>query len=573
MSNQSVSTHTIVVSGICLAMLLFASEAQPGSRNGLWVKVQGRLDSHGTYKVDKIKERAAGKYYVLEGIVEKENSTNHSYLLAGFEIVPKADAKYTFIDGTPASKQEVRKNVRIKAIGAFDNSRFYAAEIRVFQYSDDDDIEVEGPIHLVRTVDGDQRLFRVGSMMMLIKGFHHDQQTAQTSFLRRLSNFMSLDGKVKLSDNTRAADIPEGDLTTGSKRYAKLQTTFKTTFSEKIQAYSRVEFFWRARSQSALQAPGSAEGFELRVRDLYVRLNDLAGIQGLQFRVGRQRFRDSRTWLMDSRLDALQLIYAKQRLRFAFAVTRHLGSRDLHREQLHYIGSAYFRIGRGLKTTFTLIKENDERVGRDDPLWLAVQTKGRVSRLLEWWAQGARYSSQRGQISRRGYAADAGIVIRPLLRRTGPFVSYHFAYGSADDPQTQTARERFRQPRLQLNYYKYGGKKRLFYYGSLLTPELTNLRFQAVSLGYAFSRKVTIQTTWRTYEQINPSKTIYSNSLGIAPEGINTDIGNDAEVLLHLLPWRAVDFSISTEWFIPGDAFAAGSKSIFGLRSEFVLYF
>ncbi|MFQ5639324.1 MAG: alginate export family protein [bacterium] len=566
-----------ILSVFCLSFLFSAHTVRPDSKKPLWVKVQGRLDSQGTLVVERMKQRKPGKQYVLEGILEKKIPGREAYLLAGMEIIPQADTKYTYINGTPASKNAVRKNVRIKAIGAFENSKFYAYKIRIFQYSDDEDIEVEGPISLVDTLEDGRKLFRVGSIMIFLKnGFRSSSPNEHTSALQSLSKFVNLKGKFQIVDNTRTTDIPEEELSSGSKRYGKLQTTFKTTFSEKVQGYSRIEFFLRDQNQtspaSSVDTSGN-QGLDFRVRDLYLSLQDLLGIQGLQFRVGRQRFRDTRTWIMDRRLDAVQLSYARPNMKFTFAATRKLGERLKNRDQLHAIGSAYFRFGRGLKASFYAIKEVDERAGRDNPLWLAIQMRGKVSRVLEWWAQGARYSSQRQDVSILGFGTDAGLIVRPLSKRTGPFLSYHFAYGSADNAQTQNKNETFRQSRLQINYYKYGYQKRLSYYGSLLSPELSNLKFQALGLGYVFSRKVSVQGIWRVYEQVIASKTIHSNSLDIVPEGLDTGLGKDAEVILHLLPLKPLKLSFSAEWFFPGKAFSEQATTLFKLRSELIFYF
>ncbi|MFQ5650977.1 MAG: alginate export family protein [bacterium] len=382
---------------------------------------------------------------------------------------------------------------------------------------------------------------------------------------------IKLAGKIKLVNNTRVADIPEEEVSGRTRRYLKLQTTVRARLSKHLRGYGRIEFFWRDRSR-ADTGSSSWHKVDFAVRDLYFSLRGLAGVHGLRFRVGRQRFRDRFTWLMDSRLDALQLRYRRKGLSLSFAVSKKLGQAVTNRDQLHAIGNVHLRVVPGLHATFFAIKEIDQRQGRDNPLWLAIQTHGKFSR-FEWWAQAARYSSQRGEIAYRGYGVDSGVIIRLLSKRSGPFVSYHFAYGSADDKETETVRERFRQPQLQLNYYRHGGPKRSYYYGSLLTPELSNLRFQAFGLGYVFSQHFSIQGTWRSYRQVNASETIRSNSLGLSPEGLDSGLGNSAEGLLSWFLRKRLQLSLAGEWFFPGPAFASGTTPLFGLRSELLFYF
>ena len=564
-----------------LSLLLLTGLAHSGTDHVLWVKAEGRLNEKGAIIVKRLRQREPDKTYILEGLVERRLSDGKNYLLAGIEIVPSDRTAFSFISGAEASDDEVAKGVRIKAVGHFRGKQFHANEIRVFQHSKDRDVEVEGPIKLAAALKDGRKVYHIGPIALLLhKSLLSPNsavgrlltEKAGASLLRGLSDRVTVDGKVKMVDNTRVVDLPEEELAGSSRRYAKLQTTVQTEFSKHVSGYGRTELLWRD-----LQAPdltsSSSQQVDFRVRDLYLALDDIAGIQGLGFKIGRQRFRDTRTWLMDSRLDALRLTYNRNRFGFAFSVSRKLGQAVKNRDQLRYIGMTSFRFGRGLKSSLFLIKEVDQRQGRDNPLWLAMQLRGKLSSHLEWWGQGARYSSRKGQVALRGYGVDTGLILRFLTRTKGPFLSYHFAYGSADDKQTTDVRERFRQPTLQLNYYTYGSRKRIYYYGSLLTPELSNLRYQALGLGYVFSPKASLQGIWRSYRQLNASKTIRSNSLGIRPEGTDTALGNSAELLFDTRPWDTIEFSISAEWFIPGAAFAPGTANLFGLHSEFIIYF
>jgi len=561
--------RTKSVAAALLAILAFGiiPANGAGTQKKMWVKAQGRLGTDGVWVVETLKKRRPGKRYVLEGRISKVHRDGGTFILAGHKVFLQPQGKVRYVSGEPAPKHEIRENVRVKALGRFVGHEFHAAELRIFQFSDDDDVEVEGPLAYAKTLKTGHRLLRVGAVSLLWRS-NSPAAGAEPSWLSQRLDFK---GKFKFVDNSRPIDEPDVEFSGGSKRYGKLQTTFGMTLSSKIQTYSRLEFYWRDRIQP--DPLSASQNFEFRLRDLYLSFQGLVGLNGLQLRVGRQRFRDRRTWLMDSRLDAVQLLYKGSRLSLALAVSRGLGRRTTHSDQLHYIGKLYYRFGRGLKTTFYLIKQKDERPDRDDPLWLAVQTRGRLGRVAEYWAQGARYSSQLSGIRRIGYAYDAGVVLRPLARKNGPFASYHFAYGSADDKQTMTVRERFRQPRLQLNYYLYGTRKRLYYYGGLLSPELSNLSFQAFSLGYRVSSRLSVQGIWRIYRQVSPSRTIRSNSLGITPEGISTHLGDDAEILLNVIPLKPLAIAISAEWFRPGDAFAAGIGGFFGLRSELTFYF
>ena len=567
---------------ICALILMAPGGlAYAAADNALWVKAEGNWNGKGVIIVKKLKQRQPDKTYILEGLVEKRLRYEKSYLVAGIEIVASERTMFSFISGDAASDHNVAKGVRIKAVGEFNGRKFQAQEVRIFQHSKDLDVEIEGPIKLARTLKDGQRVYHVGPVELLLHRslFSSDSpigklltEKAGASVLAALSDRVAVEGQIKMVDNSRVVDLPEEELAGSSKRYAKFRTTVQTEFSKHVGGYSRIEFLWRD-----LQAPdltsSSSQQVDFRVRDLYLALDDIAGIKGLGFKIGRQRFRDTRTWLMDSRLDALRLNYKGNRMGLAFSVSRKLGKAVKNRDQLRYIGMTSFKFGRALNSSFYFIKEVDKRQGRDNPLWLALQLRGKFSTHLEWWGQGARYSSRRGQIALRGYGVDTGVLLRLLSKRKGPFLSYHFAYGTADDKQTTDVRERFRQPTLQLNYYKYGSSKRIYYYGSLLTPELSNLRYHAFGLGYVFSPKVSLQGIWRSYRQVNASKTIRSNSLGISPEGTDTDLGNSAELLFDTRPWKALEFSISAEWFIPGSAFMPGTANLFGLHSEFIVNF
>lgn len=565
---QSISWPVFVVVA-CLISLSANPEALAQKHQGTWVKAQGYL-SGSKLRVEKINQRAIGGPYILEGLVNEDKGTADTYRIANIPVVPQADAQYTFINGQPARGDDVRPGTRIKAIGAFDHNEFRAREVRIFQYSDDDDIEVEGPIYFVEQ-HNEELIYRVGALLLSSNDHELHQQRSGTRPASAFSRLVQLSGKVKLSDNNRAADIPAENLAGDSRRYGKLQTTLRSRFLSSIQFYSRLEVYWRDRFQSELD-PSVADGLEFRLRDLYLSIDDPGGLKGLRFRFGRQRFRDARTWLMDARLDAVQVAYRRSQLGVAFAASRTLGERTTHADQLHYIASAYGRFGRILRATFYAIKENDERSGRDDALWLAFQLRGRTD-FMEWWAQGASYSSRSPDLQRQGYGLDAGAIIRPLGRRRGPFLSYHYGWGSADNPATTTTRERFRQPHLQINYYKYGSSRRIYYYGRLMSPELSNLRFQAVGAGYRFSRRLTVQSIVRSYQQIRASRLQRGSNLGITPDGQHSNLGRSLEALVDLFPLRPLQVTLSAEWFLPGDAFAPSQSTVFGLGSEVVFYF
>lgn len=582
MSSISKKTSSFLVKISIYLFIILCGTAMAGSNNRFWVKAQGNLEKSGVIKVRSIKKAMPGKIVIFEGIIQSMQSERAGFVLAGIEVIVSDETHYFYMSGKPAAHPAVKKNVRVKVLGQFEKEKFKAQEIRIFQYSKDRDVEIAGPLRITKNPKNDRPTYHVGSVILQLNKKYAGQISSKTltplnsklpDLTKTHSEKMILDGKFKFSDNTRATDLPEEELSGASRRYLKLQTTMRTNLSRLIQAYARVEIYWRDGLNPTIPAANTTQGFEFRVRDLYLSLHDLAGLQGLQFKIGRQRFRDIRTWLMDRRLDAVQLNYHRSGLRISAAVSRSLTQNDTHSSQLHFIGSAYYRISRSFKTYFYAIKEIDQRVGRHNPLWLAVQTRGKIARSLEWWTQAAKYTSRDANVQIEGYGFDCGVIVRPLARLTGPFLSYHFAYGSADDENTEGVDERFRQPRLQLNYYKYGNQKRLYYYGGLLSPELSNLKFHAISLGYVFSKQITVQTIWRQYRQVKASTRVLSNSLGISPAGVHTNLGTSAEMVVHSRPWKSLELAISAEWFLPGTAFTTQGKNLFGLRSELMFYF
>ncbi len=536
-------------------LLLPAAVSAQERLDSVWVKVQGRWDAQGNLLVESLKEREPKGRFVFEGRVELVEG---KIRLDGYEISPVAEAGYSFINGDPAVREDINPDTRIKAYGRFDGTRFIAEKISIFQYSKDDDIELEG-ILVFDEQDSGTGSYRIGSIQTVLpKGAPARANASSRSGVKLPWDLYT---KFKTMNFSRALPDAQVEPEAQNYLYTLAQTTLISRLSADFRVYGRFE--WRRKNRSGFVQPDfPAQESVLRVRSLHLIWRPVRGEKSLTIKAGRQRLRDKRSWLFDRYLDGVTLDARLRRLRVSLSATRGLTGRETNADQPHLFATALYHFSRKLTARFYYIKENDLRPGENDPSWYALQLTGKARR-FDYWAQGAVYRTQDGTISRRGYGLDAGFRMKPLPAARALYLMYHFAYGSADDPATTDRREYFRQPNLQLNYYRYGGRRWLYYYGELLNPELSNLRFHGVTLGYRKPRFY-VQLTGRFYAQNRASARLRGNRLGISPTGAATQLGSSLELSMSYYPVDAFELYLSAEWFRPGAAFAT-SETLSGV--------
>ena len=129
-----------------------------------------------------------------------------------------------------------------------------------------------------------------------------------------------------------------------------------------------------------------------------------------------------------------------------------------------------------------------------------------------------------------------------------------YAYGSGGSSADGTDRT-FRQTGFQDNNGRFDGVTSFRYYGELLDPELANLEVLTAGLGLHLSHNTSLDLVWHGYQQNELSTNCSDADIEAQPNGIDTDLGTEIDVVFGLRSERHWDLELVGAWFSPGDAF------------------
>ena len=339
----------------------------------------------------------------------------------------------------------------------------------------------------------------------------------------------------------------------------------------------------------------------------WLHLNDLAE-SGFSLRVGRQNFQDEREWWWDADLDAARAFYEIGDFAFQVGIAHELApyqANDKHIDDdldhtTFFLGQATWYLNDRNRLELFLARRDDdsrkERVGeripreREDPFdgdlrWAGLRSIGRVRPKafdralgrLDYWLDGAVVTGEETRIRYRnvrnrpdlsqvrdratrdvyGWGIDAGFSYGPYER--WPRVTVGYAYGSGDRDPAGEKDNSFRQTGLQNNNSKFQGVDSFKYYGELLRPELSNLRILTVAVGMPIPllHNSSIELLWHRYWQNEPSTLLRNTHLKASPAGLNSDIGQEVDLVIGIEEWKHWEVELIGSWFQAGDAFGS----------------
>jgi alginate production protein len=271
----------------------------------------------------------------------------------------------------------------------------------------------------------------------------------------------------------------------------------------------------------------------------------------VDLQVGRVDFDDQREWLYDQNLDTLRAIWSGENIRAELSYSETLSHGNV--------------IDEAASNSMLYISNNDEDrhlaayvIHRDFDLPISVQrTHVGLRALGDWlpgqesWVELAYMSGKTNQVDDRGWAFDIGSTwsIRGRF-----FVTLGYAFGQGDDPASNT-NDTFRQTGLQDNNGKLSGVMSFRYYGELLDPELANLEILTAGLGLRFNNPTSLDLVWHGYQQNELSTSLVDADIVAQPNGLDTDLGTEVDVVLGWRTRRHWDLEAVAAWFSPGEAF------------------
>lgn len=320
---------------------------------------------------------------------------------------------------------------------------------------------------------------------------------------------------------------------------------------------------------------------------------------GFGLQVGRINFRENREWWWDQNLDGVRLFFNRRSLHAELALAEEIMRVSSLEKQLEpeqqgverIIGRLSYLWYPGQQIDFFFLSHNDRsarfRQGEflfadsEDELdaslqWMGLRFTGelrlgRAGHLDYWhdaaWVRGHEWrfdfsefsdgillvdGRQRTRVA--GWAFDSGLSWKSRLPLR-PTFTLGYAAGSGDDDPADGTDHNFRQTGLQDNNGKFNGVDRFRYYGEMLRPVLSNLKIFTASVGFELWRSSSIEFLYHNYRQFHASPFLQKAKIKARPNGLNTAIGDEFNIVLGLEEWQHLEIELVAALFRSGAAF------------------
>ncbi len=286
-------------------------------------------------------------------------------------------------------------------------------------------------------------------------------------------------------------------------------------------------------------------------------------VPGTRFQIGRQRFIDSRRWLFNENMDAIRLGYQHEQFSLELSVSQlNLVQRNLLRREaeedeegfVNYYAYANYKFGKKNHIGLFALYQDQQRLGTAQPLYVGLQSGGRLLGDLKYWLQTAIVRGSSGGNSIRGEAIDVGLT-QVFNGSWEPSLTVGYAYGTGDNNPDDKVDTSFRQTGFQGNSDKFNGVARFKYYGEVLDPRLTNLMVFTGGVGIKPFAKTSFDLVYHYYMQDHESERIRGSDLSTDPTGLSKHIGSEVDLVVGYqgIPHLQTKFVLG--YFFPGKAF------------------
>lgn len=348
--------------------------------------------------------------------------------------------------------------------------------------------------------------------------------------------------KYKVENDVDFED-PDDDPTDKLQKSRRLKASFKP--SEKVSARFSGDF---STDNQAWYEEDQDKRSDFNLWEMYIRLDDVA-VEGTSVRVGRQRIKDKRQWVLDERLDGIRVKYDHKEFSVDTSVTRE-DMLDLNTQEDINEDPVYnymVRTGRDITddievSAYTVFRD-DTTADDDDHLTVGLHTSGDVTEHAEFWVEAAHSRSKRDSGWRQGAAFDAGVILKPGTK-LDPSVTLAYAHSTRD----------FRQTGLQDNQAKLGGVTTVNYYGEVLDPELSNLSVATAGVGIRPTKESSVDVLFHNYRLTDGSGPLRGEDIEADTNGESGDLGNGVDVVFGLKKYKALELKLTLGYFMPGAA-------------------
>lgn len=281
-------------------------------------------------------------------------------------------------------------------------------------------------------------------------------------------------------------------------------------------------------------------------------------IDGLDLKIGRQRFKDKREWLYDEELNGIRLFYGFSSVAFDISVSEkndeHLLTHGNDERVTNYmLYGSYVPCKNTVIAAYSFVRD-DRASTKESPIFYGVHLSGEVIDNLEYWLELAHVRGRSGSKKIRGVGFDFGSTYE-LALPLKPSITLGFAFGSGDSEPSDDKDTNFRQTGLQDNNAKFNGVTCLKYYGEMFNPELSNLGIFTAGLGIRPTRKTSVDVVYHYYCQHETSNEIRDSELNKNPNGLSRKLGKEIDLVAGYRSKRHVKTGLSIGYFMPGKAF------------------
>jgi len=96
----------------------------------------------------------------------------------------------------------------------------------------------------------------------------------------------------------------------------------------------------------------------------------------------------------------------------------------------------------------------------------------------------------------------------------------------------------------------------------LLNPELSNIEILILGVSIGFLENSSLDFMYHQYDQYNAADFLRDWGIDIDPDGIDTDIGKEIDIILGVQEWVHLEYGFTAAFFKAGDTFSSDSSEI-----------
>lgn len=317
---------------------------------------------------------------------------------------------------------------------------------------------------------------------------------------------------------------------------------------------------------------------------------------GLQF--GNQNVSETREWWWDKDMDSLRFYYNRGPLHFELTGGKQIGGESVlqsinpaDKEVYRILGLGSWMWGMKQRLEFFFLNQWDKSSQEDkgdivlrkyrdnfdeNMTWIGARAIGEIGLSdygsLNYWADVAgvhgnetvfsydSINSRQARVDGKnknnvdGWAIDVG-AFWTLPVKFEPTFTLSYARASGDSNPNDGHNSSFRQTGIQRNNWRFNGVNRFRIYGELLRPELSNMGIFTSSFGIRLLKNSSIEFVYHKYDQVEAYDKLRNANINVSPNGLNTDIGQEVNVIANFREWKNLELGIEGAVFDPGKAF------------------